>query len=197
MSALFLMGLGLAVSYSINNNKQNKEQLSILQKNIDFNSNRLKASHELRLLEFKNRLSRISSTSLYKKITGDLVTSSVLCNNGEKLIFSIPESVCNTCHENTFKQLEKISESIDPKNILVLVDNSKLRSTYVEFQERKSNINVMGVNFKELGFDIHYVPFFFILSPDSSVKNLFVPNSFDPELTFNYIEVVKKNYFQL
>jgi hypothetical protein len=186
---------GLVVSYLYNYHSNNIAQLNQLMKNSDFEKNRLKASHELRSLEFKHQGFSLNLAKQCKRVTGEVHTLSDVIKGDYKLVFCIPESVCNTCHENTFNQLNMISNVVGVDNIIVLVDSPRLRATVVDFKDRKSNIEVLGVNYKELNFDIHYVPFLFILSDKAACENMFVPNSFDPQLTISYIYTIKNRYF--
>ncbi|ADB40421.1 hypothetical protein [Spirosoma linguale] len=155
---------------------------------------KLNASHSLRQLEFKNQNLPLSRTLICKDMAGKSYQISKLLTN-KKLVFCIPDAVCNTCHENTFKQLNDIANVVGIDNIIILVDIHRLRETVVEFKDREKDFTILGINYSELKINIIYVPFLFILSDSFICENLFVSNSFDQILTNNYINEVKIRYF--
>lgn len=188
------LGLGLAMSYIYQ--KYTHLFGSFKQAdNKEYENNRQKAIHELRTLEFNNQGKELNLSIICQSIEGKTYTLHNICGGKNKLVFCIPAGVCNTCHENTFQAINKIARIIGSENLLVLVDSPRLRATVVEFNERQSHLKILGVAYKELNVRIQYVPFFFVMTANSALSNLFAPNSFDPELTNKYAYAVKERYF--
>ncbi|WP_144035894.1 hypothetical protein [Spirosoma fluviale] len=117
----------------------------------------------------------------------------------KKVAFCIPEGVCNVCYETFFEEFINYSKIIGEDNLIILVPKSKLREMFVELgvNAKKINIQIYGVESSELGLDLFNKssPFMFVLDKDLRAKNLHIHNLNSPNLTDEYLRIVKNKYF--
>ena len=76
-------------------------------------------------------------------------------------------------------------------------ENDELNSYKINFRINIQNnrIKMEGVTVKdslELGY-----PYYFVLHDDLTISNVFVPDKATPAITIKYLELIKKQFFQL
>lgn len=120
-------------------------------------------------------------------------------NNEQKqlLVYRFSKNHCESCVVASMELLQKWTDSIGRKNILILGDygNNKIfRKTMESYGITHPNIyNTPPFNIpaENMGF-----PYFFILNKNLDVLNVFVPNKGIPEITNEFLNKMQKSIAQ-
>ena len=160
------------------------------------NANHLDVNHQLRRIEFSNEDLPLKKDCQILSVDNQAFLLKSLLTSGKKLVFCVPEGVCNVCYDSLFSQFSKMSERIGKDNILVLVPKERLREAINEFQVRNISVNLYGAGATQLGTVIGkgYVPFLFILDRNMRLDNLFIPDKFDSEMTDIYFKMMESRF---
>jgi len=180
------------------NKKIKAEASSTLKEREDFWKNRVQVINQLAKVELKFEGVKINPNASVTSAQNERKKFSDLLGGSSKLIFAIPEAVCNVCHEGVFKHFNTLASDIGSKNLLILVPKDRLRETMAEFDNSHLNANILGVSSDDMQLNVGkgYVPFFFILDANMACQNLFVPNANNPEMTSYYFETIRARFFQ-
>ena len=118
-----------------------------------------------------------------------------------KLVFYIPEGVCNLCYEGFYKDFNDMVKVVGKDNLIIIVPKLRMREMISEFGIENNYIinRVYGVNSLDFGLRLgsKHVPFMFILDNDLRAKNLFIPNKNISNTTSEYMKLVKERYFTI
>lgn len=118
--------------------------------------------------------------------------------NTDKLVFFFSDKNCITCIDSALYHLNNWSNSIGLDNIIVIVlyeDSYRLNvlRKIKKIQFPIYNICKQNIDRYDLEKDF---PFFFVLTKDLSMHNLFIADKSLSEITDKYFKATFRNYFQ-
>jgi hypothetical protein len=111
------------------------------------------------------------------------------------LIFKYSELNCNVCIDSQIIIVKKLANIISPQKIIFLSSYNQNSNLY-RFK-RLNSIKSEIYNIHDglgLNIDTLNVPYYFIMSPECRISNVFIPDKMDMEMTIRYIETIKR-YF--
>ena len=117
--------------------------------------------------------------------------------NTNKLVFFFSDKNCITCIDSALYHLNNWSDSIGMDNIIVIVsyENSYRLNVLRKLKKIQFPIyNVYKQNMDRYDLERDF-PFFFVLTIDLSLQNLFIADKSLSEITDNYFRATVKNYF--
>lgn len=111
------------------------------------------------------------------------------------MIFKYSELNCNVCIDSQIIIVKKLANIISPQKIIFLSSYNQNSNLY-RFK-RLNSIKSEIYNIHDglgLNIDTLNVPYYFIMSPECRISNVFIPDKMDMEMTIRYIETIKR-YF--
>jgi len=108
----------------------------------------------------------------------------------ERLVFRFASWHCNMCYEEELKRLNNLNSKVDIIILTTFEDKHfrALRGKYKQVFPRGIYINTrsnLGLPQENIG-----EPYYFILSEDSTVSSIFIPDKLLPDLTDNYFSII-------
>ncbi|MDR2146922.1 MAG: hypothetical protein LBE91_10735 [Tannerella sp.] len=140
---------------------------------------------------------QLEATSV-KDSSNNVLLLNDIWENGQKqmLVCRFSESHCESCVDYSIRQIHHWVDSIGKENLLFLgaYRNNKIfnktKPLYNIHHLNVYNVSSLNMPAEELGF-----PYFFILSSNMTVSNVFVPDKATPAITQNYLKMINKRYF--
>ncbi len=162
-----------------------------------FWENKVEISNELQRLEIKWEHSPMSKQAQVQQLSNAQIPIQSVFKGSSKLVFCIPEGVCNVCYDSLYSTFNKMATEIGVDNIVILVPNDRLREIHTLFSESVLKDCLYGITSKELGFTVQgaYLPYLFITDSTLYCKNLYLPHKNEQGMTDYYLNTVKERYF--
>lgn len=117
-----------------------------------------------------------------------------LVNNGEKvLIFRYADVNCNICYVSELAILNEVFPE-EEKNVIVLCSYFNHRDYVVFKKMNKIKFSIYRVAHDAFNWEMEYysAPYFFLLHPDLSISNIYMPDKSFPDLSRKYLNNIKK-----
>ncbi len=111
-----------------------------------------------------------------------------------KLVLGLNQNMCRPCVEAVFNDIKEFFPDFETNpNILCIADIEQ------RFKDNYYNKEVISFHKKDDFplYDIETKPYFFILDKDLCVKMLFITDISSPELTKEYLKIIKKRYLNI
>lgn len=156
----------------------------------------------------KSLLSMINNSFIYDGISlsnielvdengmnGKVSRNSVISNN--KLVLFFSDKNCIECIDNALSHLNKWSDYIGKDNIIIIVayENSYRLNVLKKIKKIKFPIyKVSNTNIPIINLEIEF-PFFFVLTNDFVLHNMFVADTSLSKITDEYLKAIFINYF--
>lgn len=123
---------------------------------------------------------------------------SSLIHDRDILFFRFKETNCDACVNRFMEFLKGISKDFPMQNIVILCGYTNVHEyrTFV----RKNNLPIPVFNVKDIStlpVECQENPYFFVLSSDLRVKNIFIPDVHRTENLNRYLVFVKDKYWSL
>ena len=123
------------------------------------------------------------------------VPLSSLAENDACLFFRFKETDCDGCVQQSIRLLEKFSNQFPEMKIFILSGYSNVRYFHAYVQNHKENFIVYNLNFMPLTADNQDEPYFFVLTPDQRIQNVFITNNEDNSFSEEYIDCMRVKYW--
>lgn len=162
-----------------------------------FLENKIDVSNELQRFEITGEYTPLSKKSYAQRLDNTKAPIQTLFTGKNKLVFCIPEGVCNVCYDSLYSTFNKMSSEIGVENIIILVPIDRLREIHILFSESVLKERLYGIASKELGLTIDgaYLPYLFISDSTLYCRNLYLPHKNEQSMTDFYLNSVKKRFF--
>jgi len=164
----------------------------------------LKKTNEIEKLLFENQklhsnLFYLPQGSLQKmnKISPTPSSTSVMTSiqPGRKLVFRFASTHCNLCYEEELRRLNLQSESMQPKDIVILTSfpEQHFRGLKNKFEKIYPHGRFLNTrDFVDLNEENYHEPYYFILEADSLTHSFFFPDKALPDLSRDYLNYIKR-----
>lgn len=119
--------------------------------------------------------------------------SSLVKNGRPKLFFRFRETNCDACVQKTLRIIGGIVNEMPKDNIIILCSYTNARKFYA--YKETQNICVYNVNEKFLPLDDQEEPYFFVLTDDLRIKNIFITIKEDDKYTIDYLNCIINRYY--
>lgn len=176
-----------------------KQQQPVAQSSQDEHEKDILRAYKVNFIaSLKSNGTRLDSIQL-KDSTGKLTMLKDLLRDGNNhtLVYRFSEFHCSSCVSAALQAFLKWKLSIDEKNTLILgnYQNNRIfnrtKQTYAIQNLNVYNSSRLELFAEELGF-----PYFFLLTKDGTITNIFVPDKATPELTNDYFKMINERYFK-
>ena len=148
--------------------------------------------YRLKLKEASYKIKELENTSLKFDISKEITTSRFNYEQ-RKLVIGLNQNMCRPCVEGVFEEVRKVFPDFDSNpNILCVADIEQ------RFKDDYYGKKVISFSKKEDFplYEIVATPYFFILDKDLYVKLLFITDKTSPELTADYLKIIKERYLE-
>jgi hypothetical protein len=135
-------------------------------------------------VEMKNPKTK-ENVSLYSLLKQDKPT----------LFFRFKENDCDACVQSATQILTDIAEHFLEIDMVILSGYGNARQFYAYAQAENHQMSIYNVDHLPLPVDKQEVPYFFILTSELRIQNVFIPNKSDPVLTTKYLDVIQEKYW--
>jgi hypothetical protein len=152
---------------------------------------------------FKNNLTQMSNYELFHyannglTIKNDSLSKLSINNNSHIVILRYFDSMCSACGDSLLSQLKYIQSVIHIKRLIIFTGSNEKRNLMVLL----INKNVRDVEIQELPqgalnnyLDKNAVSYFFIFDRELKYKELFIPDKYFANRTFEYFKLIKNKY---
>lgn len=178
--------------------KYDKDTKQLKRQNIISRNNYLTLQESIK----KNMQARISSDNIY--FGKDTVfyfpdkteNKTNLSKFTEQLILVIPEKSCNVCYDEIYEALKYATDSL---KLTINLFTSKHR--YRETKNMMAEFKILGdlyyfpSDFLTTQISIEFAPYFIYIDQQKQGKNIFIPFTQFPSLTYYYLQAIHKRYF--
>jgi len=149
--------------------------------------------HQMLSLIYENELLKITDCEIYKEKS--LVRLVDIISKEPVLILRFSEFNCSACVDLLTNQIKEsfVDYLINPK-IILIYDSESMRLPINIFEKPvflSQNKNLLGLPIENFN-----APFMFMLDKEMKAKLFFVPEMSMPELTKEYLSIIKKRFFR-
>lgn len=189
VACLLLFNIGLLLLNQLHKSelKSTKHSLKHLE-NIEI---KFIVSKETTVARFKYEQLNIGNSSIYLGADNKTLFPVHSITDQPKLVIGLNHNMCRPCVEEVFAYMQEIFPDFKSNpNIICIADiERRFKDDYygmkvVSFQQ-KDNFPLYEIDTK---------PYFFILDKDLCVKLLFITDTTSPELTKEYLKIIKERY---
>lgn len=143
---------------------------------------------------FKYEQYNIGNSSIYMGSNDANIIPILSITDQPKLVLGLNQNMCRPCVEAVFNDVKEFFPDfeINP-NILCIADIEQ------RFKDNYYGKEVISFHKKDDFplYEIETKPYFFILDKDLCVKMLFITDITSPELTKEYLKIIKKRYLNI
>ena len=126
-----------------------------------------------------------------------LTLASLLKSNDTFLFFRFKENDCDACVSQSVDLLEKMSEHFPANGIVVLSGYGNVRQFYAYAQSKKKHFKVFNVETLPVIAEDQEQPYFFVMTSDLRMQNVFIVNKSDSKFTAEYLHHMGHKYWEL
>lgn len=194
---LIINGLLLARVRSINNQRK---KLIIQQSTFhDIISNKQHIIETKDWLQFESENDEISSSIEVIDENKNKIQLKEMLSKQPKLVFRYSELNCQQCVDTVFKRLKQLAEEVGKEKILILSSYSNHRDLLLFKRINQIDLEVYNLNETKLDISVEEVniPYMFLLDNDFRAKFVFIPEKTMPQLTDNYLLLIKNKMRQV
>ncbi len=147
-------------------------------------------SKEITVTRFKYEQYNIGNATLYTGSDKNELISIKSIINQPKLVLGLDQNMCSPCIYGVLEDLKKFFPDCDYNSNIIYIANIEQR-----FKDNYFNKKVVSFHQKN-AFPLYEIgmPYFFILDEDLDVKMLFITDKASPELTQEYLKIIKERY---
>jgi hypothetical protein len=158
-------------------------------KNIEF---MFKGFKEKTVSGFKYRQHYIGNVQIYVGSNRDKRIPVKSIADRPKLVLGLNQNMCRPCVEGVIANIKESFPDFETNpNIICIADiEQRFKDDYfgkkvVSFHQKKEDFPL---------YEIELSPYFFVLDKDLCVKLLFITDQTSPELTREYLKIIKERY---
>lgn len=193
-SVIFILLVSFSLVFTQNVNLKKEIELQSL-KSHDLNirleqfagKDRILNSSEFSILNKKMKIINLNGDTI--KIT-DVIKSNTL-------VFRYSMTNCGACINQEMENIRnlKYQKRIDTDKIIFLAYYQNLRDQIVSYRSMDLNIPIYILTENDLGLPIEKknFPYYFVVDSTLCLRNLFIPERNDAELTMKYVEKICNN----
>lgn len=149
---------------------------------------------EATLSRFKYEQISIPNSYIYEGSDKNKLTPIISIINQPKLVLGFNQNMCRPCVEGIFTNVKEVFPDFDTNpNIICIADIEQ------RFKDDYYGMKVISF-FRKEDYPLHIIdtnPYLFILDDDLCVKQLFISNAGAPELTKEYLKIIKERYLNI
>lgn len=150
------------------------------------------------LLLINRLLSKLQNDKILNTLlldeNGDTTKLIKLASETPKLIFKYSEINCETCIEEQFVLLKKITNKIGANNIIILAKYNSLRNLSKFIRINNIEYRVFNMLEKLSSNDLD-IPYYFILDRSQLIKHPYIPLAHYTEPVLEYYSEISSKYF--
>jgi hypothetical protein len=122
---------------------------------------------------------------------------SLFKGNNALLFFRFKENDCDACVEKSVKLLEKMSGYFPANGIVILSGYGNVRQFYAYAQSKKKQFRILNTETFPVAAENQEQPYFFVVTPDLKIQNVFIVNKGDSQFTGDYLHNIEHKYWDL
>jgi len=147
-------------------------------------------SKKIAISKFSFEQHSIGNVYIYLGSDNDVLTPIRAITNQPKLVLGLNQNMCRPCIEGVFSVVKKFFPDFETNpNILCIADVEQ------RFKDNYFGKKVVSFNQKD-DFPLYELdaPYLFILDKDLCIKLLFITDRTSPELTEEYLKIIKERF---
>lgn len=151
-------------------------------------------SKETTVTRFKYEQRTIGNSSIYWGSDNKAFIPIQSITNQPKLVIGLNQNMCRPCVEDVFADIREVFPDFESNpNILCIADVER------RFKDNYYGKKVVSFHQKDDYplYEIETMPYFFIFDKDLCVKLLFITDKTSPELTKEYLKMIKERYVDI
>lgn len=121
--------------------------------------------------------------------------SSLLKKDCPVLFFRFKETNCDACILQAIRMLKEIKVHSPKENIVILCGYKNVRYFYAYANEEKNDFGVYNIDSLPLPIDKSDNPYFFIMTNDRVIRNIFIPLKNNRQYTQDYLKCMADKYW--
>lgn len=148
-------------------------------------------SKDLAITRFKYEQYKIGDATIYMGSDNKTIIPILSIIDKPKLVLGLNRNMCRPCVEGAFTLLKEFYPDFESNSNLICIADIDQR-----FKDDYYGKKVVSFLEKD-DFPLYQIdtkPFFFILDKDLSVKRLFITDDTSPDLTKEYLKIIKEFY---
>lgn len=146
------------------------------------------------LSRFKYEQYSIPNSYIYEGSDKNKLIPILSIANQPKLVLGFNQNMCRPCVEGVFACVKEVFPDFGTNLDIVCIADIEQR-----FKNDYYGMKVISF-FQKEDFPLYEIlrdPYFFILDEELSVKQLFISSAVTPELTKEYLKIIKERYFDI
>ena len=128
---------------------------------------------------------------------GENISFAKLIRNEPKLFFRFKENHCDGCVQSSIRLLSQLSDSVPDIEISILCGYNNVRQFQAYAQANRKQFEVYNINEMPLAAEIQEQPYFFVVTPDYRIRNVFITTKEDEHFTENYLAAIQNKYWHI
>jgi len=123
--------------------------------------------------------------------------SSLTKNNQKAIFFHFSETNCDECVKAELVKIGKLKNAFNDSGIKIFVLTRYSNARDLKIFKKVNNVNyeVLNIKGEQLLKELN-MPFYFILDSDYLYKDIFIPVKEFPDLTIDYIDLMRKKHLR-
>lgn len=178
-------------------NRQQKEELHntrLKLKHLEDIEIMFEVSKETTVARFKYEQCSIGNSSIYIGSDNKTLIPVQSITNRPKLVIGLNQNMCRPCVEAVFADIKEVFPDLKSNpNIICIADIER------RFKDDYYGKKVVSFHQKDDYplYEIETTPYFFIFDKDLCAKLLFITDQTSPELTKEYLKMIRKRYMDI
>jgi hypothetical protein len=178
--------------------KERSQDMSTLLQELDKNTMDINEVKQMMLLQQQSEASSCANVEIKNPETKENVPLSFLLkDNKPVLFFRFKETDCDACIGKVMQTLTKMAKYFPENGIVILSGYNNVRQFYAYAQACNSHLKIYNVNQLPVSIDKQSVAYFFVLTPELKMQNIFIPDEADSKFIAQYLECVRTKYWNL
>lgn len=148
-------------------------------------------SKETTVARFKYEQCNIGNSTIYLGSDYKTLIPVQSITDQPKLVIGLNQNMCRPCVEEVFASIKEIFPNFESNPDIICIADIEQR-----FKDNYYGKKVVSFREKEDYplYEIEAMPYFFILDKDLCAKLLFITDKTSPELTKEYLKIIKERY---
>lgn len=178
-------------------NQLSKEELASIRLKLDHMESvalMYEVAKETTLTGFKYEQRRIEGSCVYIGSDDKTLIPFHSIVDRPKLVIGLNQNMCRPCVEGAFNSIQEVFPDFKTNPDIICIADVEQR-----FKDDYYGKKVVSFSQKEFYplYEIKTKPYFFVLDKDLCVKCLFITDQVSPELTIEYLKIIKERYMSL
>ncbi|MCS2892185.1 hypothetical protein NXY11_13485 [Parabacteroides faecis] len=175
-------------------NQQHKSELNNTKHKLEHLENieiMFEVSKETTVARFKYEQCSIGNSTIYLGSDNETLIPVQSITNRPKLVIGLNHNMCRPCVEGVFTDIKEVFPDFASNPDIICIADIERR-----FKDDYYGKRVVSFHQKEDYplYEIETMPYFFILDKDLCAKLLFITDKTSPELTKEYLKIIKERY---